>query len=88
MINILIEKQKKAPRRTLLKNIILEMIYVSSYSSTTVQPEGMPLAPVLHSVPDALVNVPLAATFVSHSVQPVAEITVARHVTLLRLLQL
>lgn len=57
--------------------------------STTVQPAGMPLAPVVQPVmPSAFVKVPLAATFLSQSaVQPIAEISVARQVTLARLVQ-
>ena len=58
-------------------------------ASCTVQPEGMPLAPDPQlDIDAALVNVPVVATLLSQfSVQSVAEMSVARQVTLFRLVQ-
>ena len=50
--------------------------------SFTVQPTGIPLTPVDHSTPAALLNVPVSATPDNHpAVQFVADISVARQVT-------
>ena len=58
-------------------------------ASTTVHPSGMPLSPVVHLFVDlALVNVPVAATPDSHSVQLLSFTpVVARQVTALRFVQ-
>ena len=58
------------------------------YFSTTVQPSGMPLVPLGHSTPLALVKVPVDKTLASHPVvQSSAEMSVARQVMLLRFVQ-
>ena len=62
---------------------------VCHYLLSMVHPLGMPLTPVVHPVIDAaLVKVPLEATPLSQLfVHSVAEILVARQVTLFRLVQ-
>ena len=64
-------------------------IFASVYSFATVQPVGMPLAPSVQPVIDeALVNVPVADTPLSQSVvQSDAEMFVAKHLMLRRLVQ-
>ena len=57
--------------------------YLVCPGSITVQPEGIPLTPVVQSLkPDALTNVPLEATPSNHLfVQYLAVIFVARQIT-------
>ena len=65
-------------------------MFPARHCSTTFQPLGMPLelSAVQPVMPAALVNVPEAATPSSQFfVQPLAEISVARQVTLARLVQ-